>query len=170
VKTALLVVDVQRSLVDDLAPQRRDEFLTALGGLIRGARACGTPVIYIRHGDEELRPGTAGWEIASEIAPLPGELVVEKTFRDSFRETPLAGALARLGIERVVVSGMQTEFCVDATMREAERRGFRVILAADAHATYPAEGASEEQIRAQVHRVARGSVADIVPSAEVFAS
>jgi len=166
---ALIVVDVQSLLVELLEPRRREELLSTLAGLIARARDAGVPVVYVRHGDEELQPGTASWEIASEIAPRPGETIVDKRFRDAFRETDLADVLARHGARRVVVCGIQTEFCVDATMREAERRGYEVTLVEDGHATYPADGASEEQIRAQVHRVARGKVAKIVPAAEVFA-
>ena len=166
--TALLVVDVQQALVDALAPDRRAQFLGTLSDLIERARACAAPVVYIRHADEELVSGTPPWHIAAEIAPEPGEIVVEKTFRDSFRETALQDTLATLGVEGLVVCGMQTEYCVDATVREAERRGYRVTLVEDAHATYPDGDASEEQIRTQMHRVAQG-IARIVPAAEVFA-
>jgi nicotinamidase-related amidase len=117
-----------------------------------------------------LLPGTPGWEVATEIAPLPGEAIVEKRFRDAFRETDLADVLSALGVDELFVSGMQTEFCVDATVREAERRGFRVTLIEDAHATSPAGGLTEEQIRAHVHRVTRDEIARIVPSSELFAS
>lgn len=166
--TALLVIDVQELLVDFLEAGRRAEFLQTLKTLIERARGSSIPVIYIRHSDEELVAGTPQWEIAAEIAPSPAETIVEKTYRDAFRETDLQSVLAARGIHSVVVCGMQTEFCVDATIREAERRGYKVTLVADGHATFPADGASEEQIRAQVHRVARDKVAAIVPSSEIF--
>ncbi|HYZ15430.1 MAG TPA: cysteine hydrolase family protein [Candidatus Acidoferrum sp.] len=166
--TVLLVIDIQRSLVADLAPDRRSGFLRTVGELLERARTAGTPLVYVRHNDDELPLGTAGWEIAEEVAPRPGEPIVEKRFRDAFRETGLEPMLKELGADHLVVCGMQTEFCVDATIREAERRGYRVTLVEDGHATYPAGSASEEQIRAQVHRVARGSVAAIVPAAEIF--
>lgn len=166
--SALIVVDVQRELVDALEPQRRAGLLDTLRVLIARARASGTPVVYVRHNDEGLQPGTTPWEIAEPIAPLPGDAIVDKRYRDAFRETDLQAVLSRLNADHVVVCGMQTEFCVDATMREAERRGYAVTLAADAHATYPADGETEEQIRAHVHRVAKGSVARIAPSAELF--
>jgi len=169
VSIALLVIDVQQALVDALEPHRRATFLHTLADLIARARALGTPVVYVRHTDEELVPNTSAWEIAAEIAPQPGDAIVEKRHRDAFRETNLQDVLSRLGTDRVTVCGMQTEFCVDATMREADRRGFRVTLIGDGHATYPADGATEEQIRAQVHRVARGKVAEIVSAADVFA-
>lgn len=166
--SALLVVDVQQDLVDALPEERRSGFLRTLRHVIAGARDRDVPVVYVRHQDHELLPGTAGWGIAAEIAPRDGEPVVEKRFRDAFRETDLADVLARIGIDHVVVCGMQTEFCIDATIREAERRGYRVTLVEDGHATYSGGGLSEEQIRAHVNRVARGSVAEIVPSGEVW--
>ncbi|HTJ27194.1 MAG TPA: cysteine hydrolase family protein [Candidatus Limnocylindria bacterium] len=167
--TVLLVIDVQRALVDYLPAERRAAFLATLGPLIDRARAAAIPVVYVRHADEELIPGTLGWDVASEIAPRADEPIVEKRFRDAFRETTLADVLAGLGADHVVVCGMQTEFCVDATLREAERRGYGVTLVADGHATYDVEDAREEQIRAQVNRVAAGLVR-IVPAAELFAT
>jgi nicotinamidase-related amidase len=168
VPSALVIVDVQRLLVDALETSRRKRFLATLSDLRDRARTAGVPVVYIRHQDEEFVPGTAAWHIAPEIAPGEGEPIVEKRFRDSFRETDLEDVLKRLGVEQLVVCGMQTEFCVDATAREAERRGYRVTLVEDGSATYAAGGLSEDQIREHVHRVARGKVAHIAPASALF--
>jgi nicotinamidase-related amidase len=167
-KTALIVIDVQQALVDELKAERRSSFLSTLEALLARAREAGVPLVYVRHNDEELAMGTAAWEIAGEIAPRDGEPIVEKTFRDAFRETNLEDVLHGLRAERLVVCGMQTEFCVDATIREAERRGYRVTLVEDGTATYPAGGLSEEQIREHVHRVARGRVAEVEPASALF--
>jgi nicotinamidase-related amidase len=169
--TALLVIDVQQALVDELPAPRRDAFLATLTALLERTRASAVPVIYVRAdcSPDELIPGTPQWEIAGAIAPCAGEPIVDKRFRDAFRETNLADVLATLHVDHVVVCGIQTEYCVDATLREAERRGYRVTLVADGHATFAVADASEEQIRAQVHRVAAG-LARIVPAAELFAA
>jgi nicotinamidase-related amidase len=168
--TALLVIDVQRELVDALPSARRTVFLATLAELLERARAAGVAVVYVRHdgGPTELTAGTAGWQIAGEIAPKPHEPIVDKRFRDAFRETTLADVLATIGADHLVVGGMQTEFCIDATIREADRRGYRVTLIEDGHATFADGLVSEGQIRALVHRVARGEVAEIVPAAELF--
>jgi len=168
--TALLVIDVQQQLIEELAPQRGAEYLATLAALLADARKSGTPLVYVRHdgSPEELVPGTPGWEIAAAIAPRPGEPIVDKRYRDAFRETNLDQVLSGLGVDQVIVCGMQSEFCVDATLREAERRGYRVTLVADGHATSAGGGLSEEQIRNHVHRVADGRVAEIVPAAELF--
>jgi len=163
-KTTLLIIDVQKGLVDYLPAHRKSELLQTIGALRDKARAANVPVIYVQHQDEELIPGTAAWEIAGEIAPSEGEPVVAKKYRDSFRETNLDELLKARETEHIVISGMQSEFCIDATLREAERRGYKETLVTDAHATYDAEGATEDQIRAQIHRVARG-IAETTPVA-----
>ena len=168
--TALLIIDVQRMLLDALAPDRRAAFVDTLDTLLERARSAGVAVVYVRHdgGPTELTPGSPGWEIANEIAPRLNEPVVDKRFSDAFRDTNLAEVLAGINADHLVVGGMQTEFCVDATIREAERRGYRVTLVEDGHATYAVDGASEKQIRDQVHRVARSRDAQMVPAAELF--
>jgi nicotinamidase-related amidase len=170
--TALLVVDVQRDLVDGLPAPRRRAFVETVRSLVADARGAGVAVIYVRHdgGADELTPQTPGWQIAAEIGPLEGDPIVEKRFRDAFRETNLAGVLADRGIDHIVVAGMQSEFCIDSTIREAERRGYRVTLVEDGHATFPAEGESEDDIRRHVNRVVRWEIATLVPAAAVFAT
>ncbi len=166
---ALVVVDIQQLLVDALAPARRSEFLAIIETMLARARAAQMPIVYIRHNDDELVLGTPSWEIPTQIAPRPGEAIVDKRFRDAFRQTDLADVLAALGAHELIVCGMQTEYCVDATVREAERRGYRVTLVADGHATFPDGEQSEDDIRALVHRVARDTVARIRTADEVFA-
>jgi nicotinamidase-related amidase len=165
--TALLVIDVQQALVDWLAIERRTAFLALLNPLIARARGADIPVVYVRHHDAELVATTPGWQIASEIAPHAGEHIVDKQHRDAFRDTNLADVLAALQADHLIICGMQTEYCVDATLREAERRGYAVTLIADGHATYPAGDLSEAQIIAHVNRVADGLIRDIVPAAEL---
>jgi nicotinamidase-related amidase len=168
--TGLVVVDVQRDLVDELSPESRTAFLQTLTPLIERARAARTPVIFVRHDGSpvELFPGSPGWEVAGELKRRPGEPVIDKRFRDAFRETALAEVLAELAIDELVICGMHSEFCVDATVREAERRGYRVTLVEDGHVTLPAGGLSADQIRAHVNRVAAGKIARILPAAALY--
>jgi nicotinamidase-related amidase len=135
-RTALLVIDVQAALIS--SAHRGADVLAAVDGLLTRARAAGIPIIYLQHFDatyEPLMKGAAGWRIHDGVAPKPGELVIEKTASDGFYQTGLQSELDRLGVERLVVCGLQTEFCVDTTCRAAFSRGFEVVLAADAHST-----------------------------------
>jgi nicotinamidase-related amidase len=71
----------------------------------------------------------------ASIRPLPGEPVVAKHHANSFRETRLLEILQEYKVERLVICGMMTHMCIDATTRAAADLGFRCIVAADACAT-----------------------------------
>jgi nicotinamidase-related amidase len=138
-KTALLVIDVQSALVS--SAYRGADLVAVISGLLTRARAAGIPIVYLQHFDATHQPlmkGAAGWRIHEGVAPRPDEIVIEKAASDGFYQTDLQSELDRLGVERVVVCGLQTEFCVDATCRAAFSRGFEVVLAADAHSTMDA--------------------------------
>lgn len=77
-------------------------------------------------------PDAPGWQLA--IEPFQGEPVVRKTEDDGFAGTELAEILGSTHV--VVLAGVQSEMCVAATARAALRRGLRVVLPHDAHATY----------------------------------
>jgi nicotinamidase-related amidase len=74
------------------------------------------PVIHVRHMPAS-GPVTDQYAIRPEVAPLPGEKVVEKRYANSFRETPLLEMLRGLGVKRLVIAGMQTHMCVEAAAR-----------------------------------------------------
>ncbi len=170
-KEVLLVVDVQRALLDELTPARRAEFLATLVPLVERARSTKIPVVYVRHdgSPSELIPGTPQWEIGSEIAPRAGESIVDKRFGDAFAQTKLKDVLAALDADHLIVTGMQTDFCVNATVGGATERGYRVTLVADAHATFPSNGKSESEIRDAMHEETRARGARIVSAIDVFA-
>jgi maleamate amidohydrolase len=77
---------------------------------------------------EALRPDTKEVQIVPELAPDPGELVLEKRFPSGFYGTNLHSYLTRCGIDTVVVTGNSTSGCVRATVVDAVSAGFRVII------------------------------------------
>ena len=83
-----------------------------------------------------LIAGEPGADIVPELAPLPGEIVIEKPGKGSFYNTPLGAILAEKGTKTLVVSGVTTEVCVQTTMREANDRGFECLLVEDATESY----------------------------------
>jgi nicotinamidase-related amidase len=131
--TALLIIDVQNEVVT--GAHERDAVVAALGGLADRARRESVPVVWVRHSDEELLPGSDDWQIVPELVPAEGEPIVEKRYGDSFEDTALEEVLAGLGVGRLVVTGAQTDACVRSTLHGAFARGYDATLVKDAHTT-----------------------------------
>jgi nicotinamidase-related amidase len=76
--------------------------------------------------------GEPGFEIVSELEPLPGEFVIDKSANGAFWGTDLAAILAANGIRALILAGVTTDVCVHSTLREANDRGFECLLVSDA--------------------------------------
>ena len=172
-KTALVVIDTQRGMFETpgVPPVPDGErMLERIEYLLGEARGKGATVVHVRHGDgpgHPLEKGTEGWEIHPRVAPRDGEPVVDKETPDSFLRTTLKDELERRGVGRLVLAGMQTEYCVDTTCRRAFALGYAVTLAADAHGTWDDGALTATQIVAHHNAVMGNGFARVVPAAEV---
>ena len=132
-KTALLVIDVQRDVVANAF--RRNEVVANIEHLVESARKAEVPVIWVQHSDDELVKGSEGWAYVSELRMGNGEPVVHKQFGDSFEGTNLDELLQELAIEQLIVCGAQTDACIRSTLHGAIARGYNATLVSDAHTT-----------------------------------
>ena len=131
--TGLLVIDLQRGMFMEAQPPHDGEAVLArVAELLGRARGHGAPVLHVQHdggpGDLLGKPGV-GWEIHPDVAPLADEPVIGKSRCSAFPGTTLDAHLKLLGISRIVVAGMQTEFCIDTNCRAAFDLGYKVVLA-----------------------------------------
>jgi nicotinamidase-related amidase len=154
--TALVVVDVENEFIrpggNRYMGERGENTLAPLAGLLDRARAAGVPVIYVHsvreatnpeftvfNVDEHLMRGSWGAEYCEEIAPQPGEPIVDKQCHDCFARTEMEGVLARLGIHScdhtVIVTGVALDVCVSHAALGFSVRDYWVAVPTDCTAS-----------------------------------
>lgn len=141
-KTALLLIDIQNDyfLGGTMELVGSVEAVAAAARLLAAFRKQLWPVYHVQHIANRpnatfFLPGTPGAEIYPGVAPLPGEPVITKHFPNSFRETDLLERLKADNVGSLLICGMMSHMCVDATVRAAFDLGFSCIVAYDACAT-----------------------------------
>ena len=170
--SALVVIDVQKGMWENPAypPHDGDGVLARIAALIAKARAANTPIMYVQHhgaGNHPFQPGKPGFPFHDAIAPKPGDDVTVKHESSAFHGTDFDAKLKRGGIDHLVVTGMQSEYCVDSAIRGAHERGYKVTLVSDAHSTGDTKVAKAETIIAIQNNIMHGDFATVMPAAEV---
>ena len=140
-KKALLVIDMQKSLVED-KPFDIDNVVSNIQKLINTCRNNGVEVVYLQHQnpeDEELKKGSDGWQIYNKLKPLCGEKVIDKTYNSGFKNTELKQYLESRGITDLILTGMQTEYCFDVTCKVAFEYGYKLTVPEHCNTTFDDE-------------------------------
>lgn len=135
---ALLLVDLQAGLFDgDAQVHDARGVAERAQRLLAAARAARTRVVFVQddQGPGLWSPSSDGWALIPELAPLPAEARIEKTFGDAFRATSLEQVLRDAGRQHLVVAGCMTDFSVRATLQRALLKGFVTTLVSDCHST-----------------------------------
>jgi nicotinamidase-related amidase len=129
--TALLLIDIQDFYFPGGAVPLVGPNAAAknAGRVLAAFRSAGRPVVHVRH---DFEPGGS---IHDTVAPIEGERVFTKTEVSCFNGTAVLGHLRELGVERLVIAGMQTHMCLEAATRAAHDLGFECVVIADACAT-----------------------------------
>jgi nicotinamidase-related amidase len=154
----LVIVDIQ----NDYFPGGRnplegpEQAAAHARSLLDAFRASGEPIVHMQHVWDApdaafMAPGTDGVEIHDSVRPAEGETVLQKAHPNSFLETPLEERLRAAGVDSLVVCGMMTSMCVDATVRAAVDLGFETTVVHDACATMPLEFGGRAVPAADVH-------------------
>ena len=169
--TALLIIDVQLGNFSKPDPvYEGNRLLARVKSLIARAHSAQIPIFYVQNnggiGDPDAH-GTPGWEIHPSIAPVEGDVVVQKQTPDAFHETNLHRELGSRGIKKLVVAGLQTEYCIDTTCRRAFSLGYDIILVKDAHSTWDSPLFTAQQIIEHHNRVLGGWFAALKNEREI---
>ncbi len=177
---ALLLIDIQ----NDYFPGGRMELQGSVeaaqvaGRLLDYFRKCRLPVIHFQHlaikpGATFFIPGTPGADLHERVKPLAGEQVIQKHFPNSFRETELLEYLQSTRIRQLVIAGMMTHMCVDATTRAATDYGYECQIVQDGCATRNLSLNGQEVMARDVHisflAALNGSYGRVVTADEVIA-
>lgn len=171
-KSAVLVIDVQQGLCEgEGAAFDCEGTISRINDVTRKARQAAVPVIFVQHESQDgyLEHGTAAWQIARGLEVTLMDQTVRKTTPDSFLRTDLEAVLRGLGIERVVLCGMHSEFCVDTTARRALALGFPVTLVSDAHTSAGNAAVSAQQVIAH-HNATLTNISSFGPRVEAIPS
>jgi nicotinamidase-related amidase len=163
----LLIIDIQRDYFPGGAYPlvEPDAAAAAARRVLDRFRADDRPVIHMRHVWDApdaafMRPGTDGVEIHPLVAPMNAEPVIDKAHPNAFRDTDLEDRIRSLGIDELVVAGMMSSMCVDASVRAAVDLGFETSVVHDACAAPDLSFDGREVPGAAVHAAFMAALAD----------
>lgn len=133
----LLVVDTQNLIMNNEL-YKFQVLVHRIRTLIEKARNNHIEVIYVRHDDgvgQELTKGTQGYEIYEDFRPMPDERVFDKDVNSAFKGTGLLDYLRKKGEDTIIIVGLQTDYCIDATVKGGFEHGFKMIVLANTNST-----------------------------------
>ena len=135
----LLVVDIQKALTEDEELYNAETFIERVVRLVDAARKNNVEVIFVQHDagpDSGFSAGDPDFEIDGHVTPAEGEKVFVKTINSCFGNKDFKDYMYSLEDKRVMIVGLQTNWCIDATVKSAFERGFEVIIPEGTNSTF----------------------------------
>ncbi|MDY0162876.1 cysteine hydrolase family protein [Desulfobotulus sp.] len=177
-KTALIVIDMQRSMRGPDAGERNNPDAEGnIHCLLSAWRKTGWPIIHVRHisriPGSPFWPGQSGVEFQSELSPITGEHIIEKNVPDAFIQSGLERWLHVRGVKHVVIAGVSTSNSVESTARTAGNLGFKTIVVSDATFTFAKKDyrgvlRSADEVHAMSLANLDGEYASVLSTAEII--
>ncbi|WP_147633947.1 cysteine hydrolase family protein [Treponema pectinovorum] len=134
----LIVIDIQKGITNKKLYDF-ENFIKNTQKIIDAARADKVEVIYFQHDDgvgSGFSKGDVDFEIATEVSPKKNEKVYIKQFNSAFCNKNFADYLAAEKENTLIIVGLQTNFCIDATVKSAFDRGYKVIIPKGTNSTF----------------------------------
>ncbi|MBL4936955.1 cysteine hydrolase [Clostridium sp. YIM B02515] len=167
----LLVIDTQKLITNEKL-YNFHLFVSNVEKLIYTARKNNIEVIYVRHDDgteSELTKGTNGFEIYEKFKPYNEDKIFDKLVNSAFKETGLVEYLVSKGEKDIIVAGLQTDYCIDATIKCGFEHGFNMIVPAYANTTVDNKFMSAEQTYKYYNEfIWNGRYAECIPMDETL--
>lgn len=168
--TAVLVIDVQNALcVGEGATHKAMDTISNINDVTTKARKVEAPIIFIQHETQggDFANASIGWQLAAELNRSSMDRILTKHASDAFSNTGLKMILDQIQINHLVICGMQSEFCVDSTIRHALALNYSITVVADGHTTISSQIIPAEKISAH-HNYTWENITSYSASAKVI--
>ncbi len=157
--TALIVVDVQYGLFIRETPiYKADELIRNINHLIENAQSVNLPIVFIQHCSPRLMEGSKEWAFHPQLKVIDQATFILKKKPNSFEGTNLKQELEERGIKKLVIVGIWTHNCVQATCKGAKALGYEVILVRDGHSRDGEEKIAKKSIASWNERLSKSNV------------
>ncbi|HHG7573434.1 isochorismatase family protein [Streptococcus pneumoniae] len=160
-KTAFIIIDVQNVLVE--TGFQTKSLLEKISYLQNQARSKNIEIIYVQHIENSEAQTSEDWQLSALLNRKPAEKVFQKKYNSIFKETGLKEYLDKQGIEKLVLCGMQTEYCVDTS-----EYGYQLIVPEGAVTTFDGDDIPAETINEFYEDIWEEHFADVLDYKHIF--
>lgn len=169
-KSLLLIIDMQKAMTFEKA-YNFDNVVGNIQELLKKFREEKQPVVFVQHTGPDgsiISKDAPGWPILDELAPISGESIVHKNYNSGFKKTNLEEVLNKYNAEEVVLVGMQTEYCIDTTLRVGFEKGYKFLIPENTNTTFDNGLISGEEIYKHHNSIFDGRFGKVVPLEDVL--
>lgn len=146
----------------------RQKSIGKISYLQNQARSKNIEIIYVQHIENSEAQTSEDWQLSALLNRKPAEKVFQKKYNSIFKETGLKEYLDKQGIEKLVLCGMQTEYCVDTSVKVAFEYGYQLIVPEGAVTTFDGDDIPAETINEFYEDIWEEHFADVLDYKHIF--
>lgn len=165
-KTAFIIIDVQNILVE--TGFETEKLLEKITYLQDQARSKNIEIIYVQHIENPEAQTSEDWQLSPLLKRLANEKIFQKKYNSIFKETGLKEYLDQQGIEQLVLCGMQTEYCVDTSVKVAFEYGYQLVIPEGAVTTFDGDDIPAETLNEFYENIWEERFADVLDYKTIF--
>ncbi|QXW96449.1 cysteine hydrolase [Streptococcus rubneri] len=165
-KTAFIIIDVQNILVE--TGFETEKLLEKITYLQDQARSKNIEIIYVQHVENPEAQTSEDWQLSALLNRKLDEKVFQKRYNSMFKETGLKEYLDQQGIEQLVLCGMQTEYCVDTSVKVGFEYGYKLVIPEGAVTTFDGEDIPAETLNEFYENIWEERFADVLDYKTIF--